>query len=155
MQLLDLVHFTDFGWCILAEVIETDAGIAYQFFTLEFFNGKPREFSIRKPEKEFGTQPPDKCKVRYSNERDFKNINNGEMIFYFVNDFYITGKWAHGKIRFGRITDIDRAAENIVIDNLLTVKPFNLLAYEHNFEEIKDTAAFICEHCRALKTPKS
>ncbi len=142
MMLTELAHFDNEGWAILADIIDSKDGIIYKFYTLQFFSGKPRTFYL--PKKGSSINPPEKCDLRFvESDEDFnKRFSKGDNAFFFEN----------GKVRYGKITGIHLDTCNIVIDKFYTVKLFTILDYEHNFEQIKNTNAAICKHCRALTT---
>ena len=147
MMLTELAHFDDEGWCIFAEALDVSPddigrGRVYKFYTLEFFDGKPRVFIT--PKRDAGVVPPDKCDLRYMEIEDITTLERGDNIFYFENS----------KVNYGKVTSINAVTGNAVIDNYKTIKLFTALAYEHNFEEIQGTNAEICKHCKALHTTK-
>lgn len=143
MMLTELAHFNDEGWGILADVIDSDDGFVYKFYSVEFFNGKPRKFYT--PKKNIGPNPPDKCQLRYFEKEDISNLSKGDNVFYMIG----------AKVDYGKITSINFDTWNAVIDHKITVKIFTILVFEHNFEQIENTDAYICSHCRALHTSKN
>ena len=88
MMITELAHFEDEGWCIFAEALDVSPddigkGRVYKFYTLEFFDGKPRVFIT--PKRDAGVVPPDKCDLRYMEVEDITSIERGDNIFYFEN----------------------------------------------------------------------
>lgn len=152
MYLTSLVHFEEEGWAILANVVERDRLMEYEFMTLSKYNDKPRVFYT--PTNSVNKKARDICQVKYEEVENQSPLCRGNTVYYFINNRQFSGKRGVGKVRHGKITSINHETGNVVIDNAITVKLLSVMTFEHNFQEIEGTDAFICDKCRSLLTPK-
>lgn len=126
---MELYHFDNEGWCILAS-IEGDMGEEiFKFYTLRFFAGHPRAFSVNSLASDH--LKPTGCELRYSEKSDFDGFKKGDEVFYFKNS----------KVSYGTINAVDRGSKEAVFDNGRRAQIFTLLAYN------KNDAVNVCAHC--------
>lgn len=150
MYLTELVHFDEESWAILADIQDIDSIRRFKFFTLEFHGSKPRTFFTTPFENIHETL----CSVRYEMELDINKLQEGDNVFYFVNNKKFTGKYECGEVRHGRITSLNERTGNIIIDHELTLKLVSVMKFNHNYEQVNETDAWICERCQMIHTAR-
>ena len=116
--LMELYHFDNEGWCILADIEDIEGVKEYKFYTLQFYAGHPRSFSVN-------TLDADKlastdCKLRYRERVDYEGFRKGDEVFCFKN--------CH--VSYGTIDRVNKKEREVIFTNGKKANIYTLLAHE-------------------------